>query len=900
MTLETREDFNNPPIVYDAFGRANDSGSVVVDVLEGAYDPDGSAKDLEVVAVGGGDAATVVDGVEIRADRGEAPKVLPFEVTDADGATAVASVYIPPTGNGLPYVLGDALIELDSGATTTGKISDYVAAPDGAEVRLASGRRSYSSSPSALSVGPDGDSRFSLTSAADYRGPGALLVEVTTAQEASGNEDTSTTDDGATVLLSIPVQVGDDKPSLECPSTAVPISAGQDYALDIATFCKVYTPDPRDAAGLSYTAEWSQAIDGVEVGNAVGSVVPVTASDAATEGGEAVLTVRAGDSNTQEVSFRLAQAPSPRLSQIKVETLEAGESRTYDIASYLESGVADPDPRIVSVDNLGNPGVKASASGSKLTLTASRDTRGVEAKFRLVVSDVSSSDPPESRRAEGQIQFEVVGAPAAPGEPRPFPPKDQVNAVEMSWAPPADDGGAPILYYWVKEEKTGDRQKCDTNTCVFRNLKSGGTYSFRAQAVNRVGVSEFSGLSKTARADTQPGRVQNIEMAARGNGSITIKWDKPSTNTSRILDYTIIWVGGQATVPGDGSLQFTANGLNNNEKYVFQVKAQNKVGYSALRSSPELQPLGTPPPPAAPAVSDLEAGANQTNLRITWQPVLPEGPGPTRTRSPTTTASPPARSPVARSWWPSPAPTRGVPYDGLVYTYQVVAANQPVGEPGNRSTPSAGTSIEAVGRPATWGAFQAYATGNSQEAEIQYSVPDSRGTRQQGGDLGRWSRRQELQPADRRQRHPRPDTGQRAALRESSSSVCNENAPAGCTLSAQQNVQTYGRLDNALGSIQPVVNGRSIQWVISGTSNGDPVRVTYQVRNKETSSGTGVQIFRPTGPGAFTFTTAPVSTEKLRQGTGNLRDRATTMRPATAVRTQVPPACARRSRRLRP
>ena len=104
------------------------------------------------------------------------------------------------------------------------------------------------------------------------------------------------------------------------------------------------------------------------------------------------------------------------------------------------------------------------------------------------------------------------------------------------------------------------------------------------QAVNRVGASEWSDLSRSAQADTAPGRVQNIRMASRGDGQITVAWDKPSTRTSSILDYTISWVGGQAAVPGDRT-SFTAMGLNNNEKYVFSIKAQNKVGYSPPRMS---------------------------------------------------------------------------------------------------------------------------------------------------------------------------------------------------------------------------------------------------------------------------------------------------------------------------
>ncbi|MCW2736952.1 Ig-like domain-containing protein [Nocardioides sp.] len=857
LTLETAKDFNNPPIVFDAFGRAGDSGSVVVDVLEGAYDPDGRAADLQVTEVSG---ATVVDGTQIRADRGPAPQVLPFEVRDADGGAAAATVYIPPTGNGLPYVLPDALIEIDSGASMTGTFSDYVAAPDGGVVRLASGRRSYSAAPSAISVGPDTDNRFELSAAAGFRGPGALLVEVTTATGASGNEDASTTEDGATVLLSIPVQVGDDAPTLECPSTVVPISAGQRFALDIATFCKVSTLDPREVPDLTYDAEWSQPLDGLDVGSPEGSVVAITAADTATEGGEAVLTVRAGDSNAEEVRFRLSQAPAPTLLPIKVETMEAGQSRTFDISSYLRAGVADPSPTILDVENTGNPGVRATIDGSRLTLSADKDTRGVQASFRLVVSDVDSSDPPASRRAEGRIQFQVVGTPAAPGEPRPYPLSDQVGTITMSWKPPDDDGGAPILYYVVKEEKSDDTQRCDTNECVYRNLKTGGRYSFRVQAVNRVGASEFSALSRSAQADTKPGRVQDIRMVDRGDGTITIAWDKPPTNTSKILDYTISWGGAQAVVPGDKT-RYTAVGLDNNTKYVFTVKAQNRVDYSLPRSSSEMQSLGTPLPPAAPVVTDLEAGANQTDVRISWQGVLPEGPGPTTYTVSYTNGITSGAVPGCQKLASLTCTHAGVPYDGLVYTYRVVAANI-----SNRSLPSEGTSIEAVGRPAAWGAFQAYPTGNSQEAEIAYTVPDARGSvsrvevlvaglvvrsfpQQTGTNTTRILTQGNEQPYQ-------------VQLR-----VCNENAPAGCTLSGVQNVQTYGRLDSALYSIEPVVNGKSIQWVISGTSNGDAAVLQYEVRNKRVGqdSSFGLRSEALSGGGGFTITTPVFDTEDYSQ-----------------------------------
>lgn len=860
MTLTTAAKFNNPPVVYDAFGRADDSGSVVVDVLEGAYDPDGPAEDLKVTYVGGDPSASVVDGVEIRADRGRAPKVLPFLVQDRDGASAAASVYIPPTGNGLPYVVDGALITLDSGDRTTGKLADYVSAPDGSAVRLASGRRSWSASPTTLSVGPDGDRGFSLSAPPDFRGPGAVLVEVTSATDASGNEDSATTDDGATVLLSIPVQVGDDRPELECPDTVVPISAGQQYDLDISTFCSVFTLDPRDEADLSYEAEWSERVDGVEIGEVQGSVVDVTVVDSATRGGEATLTVRAGDSNTQDVRFRLAQAPAPTMLPIKVDTMEAGQSRTYDISSYLRAGVADPSPTIVSVENTGNAGVRPTIKGSKLTLSADKDTRGVQASFRLVVSDVSTADPPPERRADARIQFQVIGAPSVPGEPRPYRSGDEVGTVKMSWKPPDDDGGAPILYYVVREEKKQTTQRCDTNECVFRNLKSAGRYSFRVQAVNRVGESEWSELSRSAQADTAPGRVSNIRLKSRGDGAITIAWDKPTTNTSQILNYSVSWAGGTVdTIPGEQT-EFTATGLNNNEKYIFTVKAQNRVDYSLPRTSGELQSLGTPPAPPAPAVTDLQTGAVQTSVRIDWQAVLPEGPGPTvytvsYSNGVTTGAVPGCQKLATLS-----CTHAGLAYDGLTYTYRVVAANQPPGEIGNRSAPSEGAAVALVGRPAGWADWSWAATGVSQEVQLTFTVPDARGTvsnvevlvggvvvRQLPNTTGVVTTKIQL---------PNNEQVFNVELR-----VCNERAPAGCTLSGAKQAQSYGPLGSALGDIRPVVNGKNVYWVITGTANGSPVSVRYDVDN----DGEQPITVQPGVNGQFSVQTKIYTTNGFRQ-----------------------------------
>ncbi|HEY0643342.1 MAG TPA: fibronectin type III domain-containing protein, partial [Nocardioides sp.] len=370
--------------------------------------------------------------------------------------------------------------------------------------------------------------------------------------------------------------------------------------------------------------------------------------------------------------------------------------------------------------------------------------------------------------------------------------------------------------------------KCATNECVFRKLKTGGRYSFRAQAVNRVGEGEWSDLSRSAQADTKPGRVQNIRMVDRGNGYIQVKWDPPTTDTSRILTYSISWYGGEDVVTGD-TTTYTARGLNNNEKYLFTVKAQNRVDYSLPRTSSEMQPLGTPSPPPAPTVTDLESGPNQTDVRIGWQAVLPEGPGPTVYTVTYSNGGQPVAVPGCQKLVSLTCTHAGVPYDGLTYTYRVVASNQPANEPANRSVPSEPTSIEAVGRPAQWGPFTAVATGTSQEIQLQYTVPDSRGNTSRveilvNGVLNK-PFNQQTGTNTTRILVPNNEGPFQVQLR-----VCNEKAPAGCTLSGQQNVQSYGSLNGMLDDIgNPVVNGKNITWTVTGTSNGNPAELVYSI-----------------------------------------------------------------------
>ena len=842
LELETAKDFENPPVVYDAFGRANDSESVSVDVLEGAFDPDGTIGGLRVTKVYGTEGDPTISGDKIRVNRGPNPIVVPFRVEDAQGAAATASLYVPPTGTGIPYVKPDALIELEEGGSATGKLTDFIVNPSGESLRL-TGRSSVSASPAALEPARSGDDSFEISAPDGFRGPGALLLEVTTATNAAGNEDPQDPTDGYTALLSVPVQVGDDMPVLECPRITIPISAGRVFDLDIGSLCNVWTLDPADAPNLVYEGTWTQEVEGLTVQGTDSPVLQVTAADDANRGGEAVLSVTAGASKPDEIRFRLTSAPPPSMLPIPAEDMEAGQTREFNLASYLKSGVAEPTPTVVSIDVLSGAGVRATRSGgASVTLTASRAAVG-RAVFRVVMSDVDESSPGSARLAEGRLEVELAGLPGEPSAPYKED-TDEKGTVRLSWFPPLEDGGSPITNYVLKEMQSGDERTCRTNECDFSGLQDRKKFTFRVAAVNKVGMGPWSGLSQTAYAETKPGRVSEIRMTARGDRTITLGWTKPESITA-IDTYKITWMGQSVLVAGNTTTYAVPN-LENNQRYSFSIMARNSVGWSASRQSAPFQSIGTPAAPVGLVVVDQQSGVQSTNVNATWTVTAPEGPAPTLyTLAYSADAGPLTPVSGCARVQATSCTHAGVVYDGTNYNYYIQAHNAE-----NTSAPSPAVPFDATGKPANWGTWSAGATGQDTLVQVIATAPEPRGEVAKAAILvaGQVAWELTVQPGatiNEVVRTPSNETAYPVQLR-----ICNENAArTGCTLSDLRSVQTYGPLrSNHLNQVTSSVEGRTVTWTISGTSNGDPAAIGIRV------DGNAEEVQPQAGTGAFSFT----------------------------------------------
>jgi hypothetical protein len=891
-TVRVTEPYNNPPVVFDAYGTpavegavagdgsassdggadgSGDASTVTVDVLDTAYDPDGPTEDLRVAEVLApeGVVATLA-GSEVTVERGDQPRVVPFRVADADGGSATASIYVPPRAGGAPYVLPGSLIEVEPGETAELDLSDYVVDPAGGQVSFTLADRMSGSPVTSVQPAVTGEQAFTVSADERYQGPAAVVFEVTTGESVDDPE-------GIEAVLSVPVQVGADDPILRCPTEPVEIAQDRTLSLDIASLCHVWTPDPESAAALSFDADWETSVDGLAIVQPSGAIIEVNADGATRAGSRAVLSVTSGGSDPGLVEILVVSSPPPSLSPIRLDDMQAGEERTVDLAPYLRAGVDNPEPTVLSVEPMTSLDVTATAQNSGVVLRTGAQVDG-RAEFRVVMSDVSGSAGAE-RQVEGRIVVEVLDVPDRPLAPVPGNAvRDQ--EVALSWRAP-EANGAPIDGYEVRAGG-GVSRECATTSCEVSGLENGREYRFEVRARNAVGWSEWSPSSRVARPDAKPGEVGPITMVDRGDGTVTIRWTEPTTDTSDIRRYDVRWTDGGETTTSRTEL--TVPQLDNNQQYVFSVRAENQTFFGPFKSSPPFQSIGTPASPARPTVTENRTSSDDTAVVVQWPAVdPPNGPGPMRYT-------------VLRNGQPLANCTNiaatecvnaGVEYDGSTFTYAVRATNE--SGQGLTSPPGPGASFTAVGDPEGWEDWRVEPTGRDAQARATFTVPDANGARSRVRVLVNGNPVDTFDATGGQTRDvgvPSNDGPYTVSL-----DVCNEQER--CSASTSKTVQTYGPLnDGHVVSIRPRPGSGNpntqMAWDVTVDANGDPatVRVSSSVRN-ETFQTSGVDTY------SFTTTSRDLGFSATEQVTVTIFDdspgRGSGTRSATSPRTDPEP-----------
>jgi fibronectin type 3 domain-containing protein len=724
----------NPPVAVDDTAKpVEGQTSAVVDVLANDRDIDGTRESLKVSAVLSPDAA--VEGNQVRVQVKPFPYTVPYVITDEDGLTAMALIYVPTGESGVPFVVSGALIEMDKDSTKSVKLADYVKSPRARVVSITTGDNLSASPRDRLRVEADGRSGLNLTSSGGYIGPGAVMLEVS-------DQESVEQKDFKTAYVSIPVQIGPKIPLLRCPNYSVSLNAGGlARTVDIPTLCHAWLPIGMTLDDVKFESAWRPAAKGVDLtrsgagdrtlGLKAGKDAPSSNNGQlvvkASGGPESVVKVAviglAGATVGTDANGKpLANLGPPRLRPFAISGLKAGSSQTISLRSYLDSPLEKPECTISAASAPAASGLTVARSGCDLTVTAAATARG-----RAFV-EVAVSDGP-GRTAAGRGTVEILGKPDAPTGVAAEADRVSGGFARVRWLPPAIDGGSPITGYVVLIKGPGGHEEsCGASPCTITGLQNGESYTFTVIAVNAIGRSPESATSNAVVPDTLPNPVTGVRMAGRGDGSLDIAWSAPAKKGSDVTTYQVRvtdTTSGSVKQPvvAAPTLQATVAGLVNDNEQTVQVRAKNKLGYGPFGPAVKMQSAGVPPAVAAPTVTNAGTGpaAGSSRLTISWSAVRPNGPPLTKytvyeSRNGSGWVSIGTTSPDQRNLGHTTV------YDGASYRYVVTATNGASLE-GPKSNP---TTFSSIGIPEVPGRPSVTTPNPNLSATVRVSVGDSR------------------------------------------------------------------------------------------------------------------------------------------------------------------------------
>ena len=317
--------------------------------------------------------------------------------------------------------------------------------------------------------------------------------------------------------------------------------------------------------------------------------------------------------------------------------------------------LGSPTSYIVQYNTTGYaPWIQVNTQSSLTNYTLSGVTNGTNYYFQVAaVNGYCNNGGPTS--GPFSTTFSEISA-TTPDAPTGLTAQSGLNSVNLSWNPPASDGGSPITSYTVQGRVSGTNPTSpwqsvttipnpitgSTPYCVVTQingnaLTDGTTYDFQVAAVNAVGQGPYSATA-TASTDNVPDAPTGL-TAQSGVGSVTLTWNPPASDGgSPIISYTVQYrVSGTPTwtpitnanpivvIPplnynDPVTLQYTVIGLLNGTLYDFEVAAVNASGtgpYSAIVTA------STYAVPDAPIGLTAQPGVKSVSL--TWLPPLSDG-----------------------------------------------------------------------------------------------------------------------------------------------------------------------------------------------------------------------------------------------------------------------------------
>ncbi|HML51652.1 MAG TPA: Ig-like domain-containing protein [Propionicimonas sp.] len=820
VTITSKEGFNNPPVASDHSAEV-DGGKATASLLADAWDVEDGNDNLKVETLAAVEGMTLV-GDELTVPLTDHAQVIPYRITDSGGAVSAAVVYVPAAGAVGPQLKPNASISIDSDATATFSIADYVESPRTKVVRISSSDVGTSPGDD-LAGSVDDAQRFTLTSSNGYVGPASVTLEVMDAE--------SMTAEGVlTAVISIPVQVGAPTPVLRCPEDPqTVVQGGEVKRLHIASLCHVWTPGSVDPASLTYTAEWATPITGVSA-TAEREIVALQAAGNAPDAGEG--TVRIGIAGTAatvaELPVRVVPADPPQVRSVSLKDIMAGSPVT--VPMLVSSPLLDAQPTVVKAVQVSGGKASVTTSGASLSITPDADTSGTLV-FQVTATDLASDPNRQSRWVTGTVTVQVYSTPEAPSRPQGGS-VIQSHAAALTWAA-GKANGAAIDSYEVKIASgpgAGRTMTARSTSAQVTGLANGKAVAFVVRAHNKAGWSPWSPRSASITPDTAPGAPAWVKVSDPQDHSVLVSWGKIANDGSPLTAIHVTSSGADRRVAaGQSSVRISTP--SNNESYSFTVAGENSydIGPSvSARGQSSGKPSGLVVRAPQPAT---QVGA-ATRVSVSWTLVSPEGPTPVSFQ-------------VVRSDGKKICTTTAttciddtVTFDGARYTYTVTATNATGGAA--HSAAAASPTLVATGTPDRWASWSAAPTGADGKVKLTYTVPASRGASSALTLLRGGSPYKTLtSPGPAGGARTYTVTGQPDGTSNTFSlKVCNEAKR--CSTSAGRSASSFGPLAKPKIT-SATVSGNKISGVATANGNGRKATLTLRIGGKvvDTASGSG-------------------------------------------------------------
>ncbi|ODM93780.1 Twitchin [Orchesella cincta] len=216
-----------------------------------------------------------------------------------------------------------------------------------------------------------------------------------------------------------------------------------------------------------------------------------------------------------------------------------------------------------------------------------KPARELSGKYTIKISNSQGEDT-----REVFLNFQDVPQPPASMEVSEI---FQSSCV-ISWTPPKDDGGAPLVSYLIERQDLSVKggwhsvaeAAANASSYKVEDLVHRKEYKFRVRAVNKLGPGEPVTYPKTVLAKDpwdEPGKPTGIDVVDWDKDHADLVWKKPENDggapiTGYVIEYkekfSKDWVPAK-TIEGDIT-KATVDGLTEGKQYEFRVRAVNKAG----------------------------------------------------------------------------------------------------------------------------------------------------------------------------------------------------------------------------------------------------------------------------------------------------------------------------------